>query len=48
MDTFMVIERATIQWLVQSYERRTLRRAVRQAYVNFASQYPNWVAALFD
>ncbi len=37
-----------MQWLVQSYQRRTLRRAVRQAYSEFARRYPNWVAALFD
>jgi hypothetical protein len=48
MDAFMYLERTTMQWLVQSYERRTLRRAVRQAYTIFARQYPNWVAALFD
>jgi hypothetical protein len=48
MDTFMHVERAAMQWLVQSYQRRTLRRAVRQAYFNFARRYPNWVAALFD
>ena len=27
MNTFMDFERATMQWLVQSYQRRTLRRA---------------------
>jgi hypothetical protein len=48
MSTFMYLERATMQWLVQSYQRRTLRRAVRQAYVTFAHHYPDWVAALFD
>jgi hypothetical protein len=48
MDTFMHVERAAMQWLVQSYQRRTLRRAVRQAYFNFARRYPQWVAALFD
>lgn len=48
MDTLMVLERATMQWLTQSYQRRTLRRAVRQAYLTFARTYPNWVAALFD
>ncbi len=48
MNTFMYVERATMQWIVQSYERRTLRRAVRQAYSTFARHYPNWVAALFD
>lgn len=48
MDTFTSFERASMQWLVQSYQRRTLRRAVRQAYVNFARRYPNWVATLFD
>lgn len=41
-------ERAAMQWLVQSYERRVLRRAVRQAYLRFARSYPNWVASLFD
>jgi hypothetical protein len=48
MDTFMYLERATMQWLVHRYQRRTLRRAVRQAYVTFARTYPNWVASLFD
>jgi hypothetical protein len=48
MEPFVQVERATIQWLVQSYQRRTLRRAVRQAYANFAIRYPQWVAALFD
>jgi hypothetical protein len=48
MDTFVYLERATMQWLVQRYQRRTLRRAVRAAYVTFARTYPNWVAALFD
>ena len=48
MDPFMYLERATMQWIVQSYQRRTLRRAVRQAYFNFARHYPNWVATLFD
>jgi type VI protein secretion system component VasF len=48
MNTFMYLERATMQWLVQSYQRRTLRRAVRQAYVTFAYRYPEWVAVLFD
>ncbi len=48
MDTFMYLERSTMQWLVQRYQRRAMRRAVRQAYVAFARQYPNWVAALFD
>jgi hypothetical protein len=48
MNTFIYFERAMMQWLVQSYQRRTLRRAVRQAYLTFARTYPNWVAALFD
>ena len=48
MDTFMYLERATMQWLVQRYQRRTLRRAVHQAYMTFARTYPNWVATLFD
>lgn len=48
MDTLMYLERATMQWLTQSYQRRTLRRAVRHAYGVFARTYPNWVAALFD
>ena len=48
MDTFTYFERATMQWLIQSYQRRTLRRAVHQAYVAFARTYPNWVATLFD
>lgn len=42
------LERATMQWLVQSYQRRSLRRAVHKAYLSFARQYPNWVATLFD
>jgi hypothetical protein len=37
-----------MQWLVQSYQRRALRRAVRHAYTAFARAHPNWVAALFD
>jgi hypothetical protein len=37
-----------MQWLMQNYQRRTLRRAVRQAYITFAHTYPNWVATLFD
>lgn len=48
MDTFTQVERATMQWLVQSYQRRALRRAVRKAYANFARHYPQLVAALFD
>jgi hypothetical protein len=48
MDTLMYLERATMQWLVQSYQRRTLRRAVRRAFATFARTYPNWVATLFD
>lgn len=48
MDFLMNFERATMQWLVQKYQRRTLRRVVRQAYAHFARKYPNWVAALFD
>lgn len=48
MDTLAELERATMQWLVQRYQRRTLRRAVRHAYAKFARRYPNWVAALFD
>ena len=48
MDIFMNFERATMQWLVHSYQRRTLRRAVRRAYLTFARTYPNWVATLFD
>jgi hypothetical protein len=48
MDTFIYLERATMQWLVESYQRRTLRRAVRHAFSTFARTYPNWVAALFD
>ena len=48
MDTVMQFERTAMEWLVQSYQRRTLRRAVHQAYVNFARTYPNWAASLFD
>jgi hypothetical protein len=48
MDTFMHFERATVQWLVQRYQRRTLRRAVHKAYRTFARHHPQWVAALFD
>lgn len=48
MNTFMYLERATMQWLVQNYQRRALRRAVRQAYITFAYRYPEWVAELFD
>ena len=48
MDIWMSLERATMQWLVQRYQRRTLRRAAQQAYLEFARKYPNWVAALFD
>ena len=48
METLMSLERTTMQWLVESYQRRTLRRAVRHAYINFARTYPNWVATLFD
>ena len=44
----LTLERAAMQWLVHSYQRRTLRRAVRHAYAHFARIYPNWVAALFD
>lgn len=42
------VEHTTMQWLVQNYQRRTLRRAVHKAYLDFARQYPNWVATLFD
>jgi hypothetical protein len=48
MDTFMVLERATMQWLVQRYQHRTLRRAANQAYLQFARTYPEAVATLFD
>jgi len=48
MDTVMNFERATMQWLVHGYQRRTLRRGVHEAYLTFARTYPNWVAALFD
>jgi hypothetical protein len=48
MDTMMHFERAVMDWLVKRYQRRTLQRAVRQAYVTFARTYPNWVASLFD
>ena len=48
MNTFMRFERATVQWLVQSYQRRTLRRAAYNAYRTFARQYPERVASLFD
>lgn len=48
MEPINTLERAAMQWLVQSYQRRTLRRAVRHAYTHFARTYPNWVAALFD
>jgi hypothetical protein len=48
MNTFMRFERATVQWVVQSYHRRTLRRATYNAYHTFARQYPQWVASLFD
>jgi len=48
MDTVMQIERSVIEWLVQHYQRRTLRRAVQQAYTTFARTYPDWVASLFD
>jgi hypothetical protein len=48
MDALMNLERISLQWLVQSYQRRTLHRAVRQAYREFAAEYPHWVAVLFD
>jgi hypothetical protein len=48
MDTFTYLERISMQWIVQSYQRRTLRWAVRKAYRTFARQHPQWVAALFD
>lgn len=48
MSTFKYLERATIQWLVQGYQRHTVRQATIQAYRTFARQYPQWVAALFD
>lgn len=48
METFTKLERAVMQWLVQSYQRRALRRAVRHAYQTFARRHPNWVAAFFD
>jgi hypothetical protein len=48
METFTKLERVVMQWLVQSYQRRALRRAVRHAYQTFARRHPNWVAALFD
>ena len=48
MDILMRFERATMRWLVDSYQRRTLRRAVHQAFSTFARAYPNWVATLFD
>ena len=48
MDHLLYLERTAMQWLVQRYQQRTLRRAMRQAYKSFARNYPNWVAALFD
>jgi hypothetical protein len=48
MEPFVQLERATMQWLIQSYQRRTLRRGVRAAYAHFADLYPQWVATLFD
>ena len=48
MDTFTHFERMAMQWIVQGYQKRTLRWAVRKAYRAFARQHPQWVAALFD
>ncbi len=48
MDMMMRFERALVPWLVQDYQQRTLRRAIQRAYVRFAKQHPQWVAALFD
>jgi hypothetical protein len=48
METLIYLERATMSWLLQSYQRRTLRRAVRRAFATFVRTYPNWAAALFD
>ncbi len=48
METFMHLERNMMQWLVQRYQKRTLRRAVTLAYRAFANRNPQWVAALFD
>jgi hypothetical protein len=48
MDSVNQIERSIMKWLVQNYQRRTLRRAVHQAYAAFARTYPDWVASLFD
>jgi hypothetical protein len=47
-DFVTYFERMAMQWIVQSYQKRTLRWAVRKAYRSFARQYPHWVAALFD
>ncbi len=48
MSTFKHFKRATIQWLVQGYQRHTVRQATIQAYRTFARQHPQWVAELFD
>ncbi|MCC6455699.1 MAG: hypothetical protein IT328_12185 [Caldilineaceae bacterium] len=48
MKPFVQFERATMQWLVHSYQRRSVRRAARAAYAQFADLYPQWVATLFD
>jgi hypothetical protein len=42
------LERATVQWLAQNYQRHTVRRAVSQAYRIFAHHHPQETAALFD
>jgi hypothetical protein len=48
MLTFKHFEQATKQWLAQSYQRYTVRRAVSQAYGVFAHHHPQATAALFD
>ena len=48
MEIVTQLERPLVQWLVHDYQQRTLRRALRRAYVEFAQQHPQWVAALFD
>ncbi len=48
MDTLMNFERAIMRWLMHNYQRHALRRAVKQAYVEFSRSYPEAVAVLFD
>lgn len=48
MNLVMQLERTLVRRLNRDYQHRTLRRAIRRAYVEFARQYPQWVAALFD